>query len=86
TNPQPGAWTRHGGKELKIFDCAKVPGAKGKPGEVIEVAGDSFTVAAKGGGIRIMRVKPADDKKIAAADYIAKSSLKKGAMLGSAKA
>ena len=24
TNPQPGAWTVHDGKELKIFDCAKV--------------------------------------------------------------
>ncbi len=86
TNPQPGAWTRHGGKELKIFDSAKAPAAKGKPGEVVEVSGDSFTVAARGGGIRVLRVKPADDKKVAAADYIAKSGLKKGVMLGGAKA
>jgi len=85
TNPQPGAWTRHDGKELKIFDCATAPGAKGKPGEVVEAAADSFTVAASGGGIRVMRVKPADDKKIAAADFIANSGLSKGAILGGAK-
>ena len=85
TNPQPGAWTRHDGRELKIFDCATAPGAKGKPGEVVEAAADSFTVAASGGGIRVMRVKPADDKKIAAADFIANSGLSKGAILGGAK-
>ena len=82
TNPPPGAWTIHGGKELMIFDCAKVVGAKGRPGEVVEVTNESFSVAAKGGAIRIMRVKPADDKKIGAADYVLKSGLKKGDVLG----
>ncbi|MBT3305529.1 MAG: methionyl-tRNA formyltransferase, partial [Alphaproteobacteria bacterium] len=56
TNPQPGAWTIIGGNELKIFDCAKVD-ADGTPGEVIDVAQDSFTVATASGGIEVKRVR-----------------------------
>ena len=81
TNPQPGAWTTHDGNELKIFDCAKVD-ADGEPGEVTDVADDSFTVAVQGGGIQIKRVRPHDDKKISAADFVAASGLAKGTRLG----
>ncbi|MCH7937068.1 MAG: methionyl-tRNA formyltransferase, partial [Proteobacteria bacterium] len=38
TNPQPGAWTVHHGKELKIFNCAKVADVTGPPGEVTDVS------------------------------------------------
>ncbi|MBT7943042.1 MAG: methionyl-tRNA formyltransferase [Alphaproteobacteria bacterium] len=81
TNPQPGAWTIIGGNELKIFDCAKVD-ADGTPGEVIDVAQDSFTVATASGGIEVKRVRPHDNKKISAADFIAASGLTKGTRLG----
>jgi len=79
-NPQPGAWSLFEGNELKIFDCAKVD-ADGAPGEVLDVTEDSFTVGAEGGGIQIKRVRPHDDKKISAADFIANSGLAKGARL-----
>jgi len=82
TNPQPGAWTVHDGSELGIFDCAKVADAAGQPGEVVDVSGDGFTVAAGSGGILVKRVRPPDGKKIAAADYVAKSGLAPGARLG----
>jgi len=81
TNPQPGAWTVHDGNELKIFDSAKVSG-EGAPGEVLEVADDGFTVAARGGAIKVMRVRPHDDKKIQANEYIEKSGLAVGDVLG----
>jgi len=80
-NPQPGAWTLFGGNELKIFDCAKVY-ADGSPGEVLDVADDSFTVGTLGGGIQIKRVRPHDDKKIQAAEFIENSSLAVGDVLG----
>ena len=80
-NPQPGAWTLFGGNELKIFDCAKVD-AGGSPGEVLDVADDSFTVGTLGGGIQIKRVRPHDDKKIQAAEFIENSSLAVGDVLG----
>ncbi len=81
TNPQPGAWTVHDGNELKIFDCAKVD-TSGEPGSVADVGADSFTVACAGGGIEVKRVRPHDDKKIGAADFIAKSGLAVGVKLG----
>jgi methionyl-tRNA formyltransferase len=80
-NPQPGAWTLFGGNELKIFDCAKVD-ADGSPGEVLDVADDSFTVGTLGGGIQIKRVRPHDDKKIQAAEFIESSGLAVGDVLG----
>ncbi len=84
TNPQPGAWTVHNGNELKIFDCAKVDGVNGAPGEVTEVTDAGITVAAAGGGIQVQRVRPHDDKKIPAAEYAEKSGISKGDVLGGA--
>ena len=80
-NPQPGAWTLFEGNGLMIFDCAKID-TDGSPGEILDVADDSFTVGAQGGAIQIKRVRPHDDKKIPAADFIANSGLAKGARLG----
>ena len=68
TNPQPGAWTLHGGKRLQIFDSRRVDdgggdgggGGASPPGEVTAVDGEGFVVAAgSGGGIRVERVRPA---------------------------
>ncbi len=81
TNPQPGAWTTLGGNELKIFDCKRVDGS-GKAGEVIELGDDGFTVAASGGAIKVLKVRPHDDKKIDASDFVAKTGLTKGTVLG----
>lgn len=81
TNPQPGAWTTCNGNELKIFDSRKVEGS-GEPGSVIAVENGSFTVAAKGGAIRVDRVRPHDDKKISAGDFAAKAGLAVGSKLG----
>lgn len=82
TNPQPGAWTTWNGNEVKIFDSRKVAG-DGAPGTVLAVEGDSFTVAAKGGAIRVDRVRPHDDKKkISGSDFAAKAGLAAGAKLG----
>ena len=82
TNPQPGAWTTRDGQTLGIFDCSKVAGTGGSPGEVVEVSDGGFTVAAAGGGILVKRVRPAGEGKIAAADYAAASGLTRGTRLG----
>ncbi len=81
TNPQPGAWTKHDGNALKIFDCAKVE-ATGAPGEVTSLSDAGITVATGGGGILVKRVKPHDDKKISAAEYIASKGLSTGVVFG----
>ncbi|AXS41010.1 methionyl-tRNA formyltransferase [Breoghania sp. L-A4] len=79
-NPQPGAWTLHGGNELKVFDSAL--GTKsGAPGTVLEVSDDGVTVAAGEGSILIKRVR-ADAAKVPAVEYAAESGLKAGDVLG----
>lgn len=90
-NPQPGAWTMHGGAALSIFDSELIPGAAGKsmtaagdkrPGEVLSIDDHGIVVAAgAGGAIRIKRVR-ATAGKIPATEHAAASGLSAGDMLG----
>ena len=82
TNPQPGAWTEFEGKELKIFDVAVLDAAGGAPGEVTAIDDGGFTVAAGSGAIRVLRVRPEGEGKIAAAEFAGASGLAKGSRLG----
>ncbi len=81
TNPQPGAWSVHDGTEVQIYDSAPV-GGDGEAGTVIEVAEDSFTVAAGAGAIKVSRVRPKGGQKVAAGEYIGASGLALGARFG----
>ncbi len=82
TNPQPGAWTTRDGAKLDVFDCAKVEGGGGAPGEVTEVGDDGFTVSAGDGRIVVKRVRPAGEGKVSGGDYARASGLAAGARLG----
>ena len=81
-NPAPGAWTRHGGRVVQIFDCARETGPAGAPGEVTAVEEGSFSVAATGGAIRVRRVRPEGGAKQAAAEFAALAGLSVGDRLG----
>ena len=81
TNPQPGAWSVHDGREVQIYDSAPAEG-EGEAGTVIDVAADSFTVAAGTGAIKVSRVRPKGGQKVAAGEYIGASGLAPGARLG----
>jgi methionyl-tRNA formyltransferase len=82
-NPQPGAWTRHGDVSVKIFDCAKQPGANGaSAGQVTAVHDDGISVACADGQIQIQRLRPQAGKKITAAEYLLQSPIAVGDKLG----
>ena len=82
-NPQPGAWSRHGGKTLQIFEATRSPASGAAvPGEITEIGDETFTVAARDGRIVVQRVRPEGGKKIAAAEFAAEAGLKPGARLG----
>jgi methionyl-tRNA formyltransferase len=86
-NPAPGAWTTVDGKKLQIFDSRLQPvrrlsEVKGKPGEVIAVDDDGFSVCAQGGQIRVSKVKAEGGKKVSAADYAREVGLSVGQVLG----
>jgi methionyl-tRNA formyltransferase len=79
-NPQPGAWTRYKGAEIKVFDSAKVD-ASGEPGQVIALDDGGVVVATANGAIRISKLR-ADGGKIAASEYAASAGLVVGDRLG----
>ncbi|MDH5409945.1 MAG: formyltransferase family protein [Alphaproteobacteria bacterium] len=81
TNPAPGAWTLLEGKTLQIFDSAKVEAA-GRPGEIVSITDDGFTVVAGLGGILIKRVRYDGGAKVAAKEFVDAHGLKIGARLG----
>lgn len=84
SNPQPGAWTTFEGKRLDIFDCAKLSGVGGTPGEISNVSDAGFHVGAKGGQIHVKRVRPeGEKKKIAAGEFATVTALGDSARLGS---
>ena len=82
TNPAPGAWTTVNGEELGLFD-SRLSDATGTPGEVVSVSEDGVTVAADGGSIRLMRVRPAGEGKIPATEWAEKAGITAGTKLGS---
>ncbi len=81
TDPQPGAWTLVDGTEVQIYDSAPGLGL-GEPGTVLSVADDSFEVAAQGGSIRVMRVRPQGGKKMDAGEFARAAGLSAGKRLG----
>jgi methionyl-tRNA formyltransferase len=86
-NPAPGAWTTHEGKTLQIFESKPLPardpkGIAGKMGEVVAVDADGFTVVCADGRIKVLRVKPADGGKVAAADFAKSANLAVGTLIG----
>ena len=63
--------------------AARLSDATGTPGEVVSVSEDGVTVAAEGGSIRLMRVRPAGQGKIAATEWAAQAGITTGTKLGS---
>ena len=80
-NPQPGAWTTHDGKSLQIFDSAPSDDS-GRPGQVVALSDDGFSVAAGQGGILVKRVRYDGGGKVAAGEFAAQSGLAAGSRLG----
>ena len=79
SNPQPGAWTTHEGSRLQIFDSRRIDGATaGEAGTVTAIADDGFDVAAGDGSIKVMRVRPAGQGKVPAAEFAATAGLRVG--------
>ncbi|MDE0661532.1 MAG: methionyl-tRNA formyltransferase [Gammaproteobacteria bacterium] len=79
SNPQPGAWTTYEGSQLQIFDSRKVDGTTpGEAGTVTGVGDDGFEVAAGEGSIKVMRVRPAGQGKVPAAEFAATAGLRVG--------
>ena len=71
-DPAPGAWTRHDGRRLYLFDTQKriartYAEIRGKMlGQIVAAGADGLTIQAQGGAITALRVRWEDGKKISA--------------------
>lgn len=82
-DPQPGAWARHAGMPIRLFDARLVAGdAHVAPGTIVQVDVDFLVIAAHGGALRVGRVKLGEGKKVAPGE----TALRTGDRLGSAGA
>ena len=80
--PWPGTYTFFKGKTLKITDVA-VAVATGKPGEVIAVDKQGFSVACGKGALIIKEVQPESGKVMPASSFMRGHQLREGLFLGS---
>lgn len=86
-NPAPGAWSRWNGAKFRIYDARKIRARRladvtGKPGEVVAITEASMTVAAQGGVIEILKVRPEDGNKVAAGAFAAEYHVTPGSRFG----
>ncbi|HQU97878.1 MAG TPA: methionyl-tRNA formyltransferase [Nitrosomonas sp.] len=80
-NPNPGAYTSLRGDILKIWQAKPSAEGKGKPGEIISIDSQSFTVACGTGSLQISTVQKPGGTKLNAAVYLSGNSLQLGEML-----
>jgi methionyl-tRNA formyltransferase len=77
-DPQPGAYTFHQGKKVRLFDASRIDAVSAaRPGEIIGTDTTGFIVAGEGGAIRIGKVRT-DKGKLEAAAFAAQVGLKSG--------
>ena len=81
-NPQPGAWTLCEGERLQLFDTRRSGETGARPGTVLSVGDKGVEVAAGGGSIEVLRVRPHGSGKIPAAEFAGSAGLKPGDRLG----
>jgi methionyl-tRNA formyltransferase len=81
-SPWPGAETAWKGLEIKVHR-ASLAEAKGRPGEVLEIAKDGILVGTGVGAIRLLEIQPAGKKKMTAFDFtLGHPDFKVGEILG----
>ena len=81
-NPQPGAWTLCNGERLQLFDARRGGETRARPGTVLRVGEKGVEVAAVGGSIEVLRVRPRDGGKIPAGEFASSAGIRPGDSLG----
>lgn len=81
--PFPTAYTSHRGGRLVIWRAASASGSSGRPGEVIEAAGDSLVVACgHDTALQIAELQPEGKRRMSARDFLNGAKSTVGEVLG----
>lgn len=68
-DPQPGAFARHKGEKLRLFDAARLEGpAEAPAGTIVAIEEGRLVIAAEGGRVSVGRVRVGGGKKIPAGE------------------
>jgi methionyl-tRNA formyltransferase len=81
-NYSPGTRTMFRNNILMIEKAEYIRECAGKPGEIADVAKESFSVCCKNGGIKILELKPAGKRSLKASEFINGYKPQKGELLG----
>ncbi len=81
-DPQPGAYAFHRGAKIRFLEArpADIHRPEAAPGEVLAVGKDGWVVAARGGAIRVGKIRTEAGKQ-EAAEYAAAAGLRPGERL-----
>jgi methionyl-tRNA formyltransferase len=79
-DPQPGAYTMFNGEKLRLYDTRRAEGTHA-PGVIADVSEEGILIGARGGALRVKRVRLGKEK-IAAAVFAATQGLSAGSSLG----
>jgi len=81
-DPQPGAYTTHNGKMVRLFDARLQKGANSAlAGQVTGIGSEDIAIALNGGTLSVRRMR-GDGGKITAAEFAKQGDLSIGAQLG----
>jgi len=75
-DPQPGAYTMFNGEKLRLYDTRRTEGTHA-PGVIADVSEEGILIGARGGGLRVKRVRLGKEK-VAAAVFAATQGLSAG--------
>lgn len=81
-NSWPSAYTTFRGKQLKIWEAEVVPEVPGKPGTVVAVDKQSFTVATGEGSLKILELQIEGKKRMPSKDFLLGYPVSVGEILG----
>jgi methionyl-tRNA formyltransferase len=82
-DPQPGAYTTFKGKRVRFYDARMSPSASGKkPGEIVAIEEGGLQIAARGGTIKVGKLRVDKGEKIGPIELGRSLDLKVGDRLG----
>jgi methionyl-tRNA formyltransferase len=82
-DPQPGAYTSFKGKKVRFYDARMVPSPSDKkPGEIVAIDEGGLQIAARGGMIKVGKLRVDKGEKIGAMEFAQTVGLKVGDRFG----
>jgi methionyl-tRNA formyltransferase len=82
-DPQPGAFTTFKGKKVRLYDARIISPVTGKrPGEIVAIEEGGLQIAARGGMIKVGKLRVDKGEKVGATEFARSADAKVGERFG----